>query len=123
MAGQSSDDKHDPEEAPTRALGRWLLAILTALSVAVSTASLLLAGRVHARVGPSEASTNQVLTVGLTVSTVVVLALLACVLVAHAVILTRPFPGPSRTPLRKENYRLGEIADAVHSAIEEGRRR
>jgi hypothetical protein len=62
------------------------------------------------------------LPVPLAVLTGVVLALLVAVVVAHAVILTRPFPRPKRMPLREENQRLGDIAVAVHSAIETGRR-
>ncbi len=66
---------------------------------------------------------SQIVTVGLTVLTVVVLVLLVAVVVTHAVILTGPFPRPYPTRLGKENRRLQDIASAVHSAIEAGRRR
>jgi hypothetical protein len=55
--------------------------------------------------------------------TVIGLALLVAVSVAHAVILTRPFPKPKSAELWKANHRLREIRAAAHSAIAAGRRR
>jgi hypothetical protein len=50
------------------------------------------------------------------------LVVLVALLIAQAVIMARPFPRPKPTPIRGDNRRLAEIAAAVHSAIEEGRR-
>jgi hypothetical protein len=63
------------------------------------------------------------LAVGLPVVTVVVGLVLLTLIVVHVVLLTRPFPHPPPTQLKQENHRLGEIAAAIHSVIEAGRRR
>jgi prepilin signal peptidase PulO-like enzyme (type II secretory pathway) len=65
---------------------------------------------------------RQIPATALTVLTLVVLVLLIGVLIAHAVLLTRPFPRPKPTRLLQDYHRLGDLAAAIHSAIEAGRR-
>ena len=65
---------------------------------------------------------SQIPATALTVSTLVILVLLIGVLIAHVVLLTRPFPRPKPTRLLQDYQRLGDLATAIHSAIDAGRR-
>jgi magnesium-transporting ATPase (P-type) len=91
----------------------WRTLLWTAIVVASSIAVLLVIF-----VSPPAFSWNTLIVE----VTLVVLGVLVTVLVAHAVLLTRPFPKPESTPLSKANHRLSEIAAGVHSAIDAGRR-
>jgi hypothetical protein len=99
----------------------WRVLIWPAIALALFTAVFLVfVALPRAFPWPAEKGMpNQGFLAGLTV---VVLVLLVAVLVAHGVILTRRFPRPRPTPIKPENRRLDEIVEAVHSAIEAGRR-